>query len=237
MIGAVEALSTGAGAVHSRRGDRLRPGTGVTHPARMVGRLVRATAVAAVLLALPTTASAPGGGPPPGPPVAQAGLAQAGLAGLGSAEPGPAQAGLVEPGPAEPGYRWPLAGEPGVTRWFEPPVRRWLPGHRGVDLAGEPEAVVRAAGSGTVFFAGPVAGRGVVSVAHPGGLRTTYEPVTATVTAGEPVSAGDPIGVLAPGHPGCPIAACLHWGLRRGDVYLDPLSLLGLGRVRLLPHP
>lgn len=195
----------------------MRPGTGVTHPARMVGRLVRATAVAAVILALPATASAPGGGPPPGPAVAQAGLAESGL--------------------AQPGYRWPLAGEPGVTRWFEPPVRRWLPGHRGVDLAGEPEAVVRAAGSGTVFFAGPVAGRGVVSVAHPGGLRTTYEPVTATVAAGEPVSAGDPIGVLAPGHPGCPIAACLHWGLRRGDVYLDPLSLLGLGRVRLLPHP
>jgi hypothetical protein len=36
------------------------------------------------------------------------------------------------------------------------------------------------------------------------------------------------------GHPGCPAAACLHWGLRRGEVYLDPMLLLGF-RVRLLP--
>jgi hypothetical protein len=34
---------------------------------------------------------------------------------------------------------------------------------------------------------------------------------------------------------GCPVAACLHWGLRRGEVYLDPLSLLAPPEVRLLP--
>ena len=94
---------------------------------------------------------------------------------------------------------------------------------------------MRAAGAGTVVYAGVFAGRGVVSVAHSGGLRTTYEPVTATVAAGDTVPAGGPLGTLEPGHPGCPETACLHWGLRRGDVYLDPLALLGLGRVRLLP--
>jgi hypothetical protein len=31
------------------------------------------------------------------------------------------------------------------------------------------------------------------------------------------------------------VAACLHWGLRSGALYLDPLILLGLGPVRLLP--
>jgi murein DD-endopeptidase MepM/ murein hydrolase activator NlpD len=94
---------------------------------------------------------------------------------------------------------------------------------------------VHAAGAGTVVYAGRIAGRGVVSVAHPGGLRTTYEPVTATVAVGEIVPAGGVLGQLEPGHPGCPETACLHWGLRRGDLYLDPLALLGLGRVRLLP--
>jgi murein DD-endopeptidase MepM/ murein hydrolase activator NlpD len=132
-------------------------------------------------------------------------------------------------------YRWPLAGRPVVTRRFDPPAQRWLPGHRGVDLAGSPGSVVYAAGAGTVAFAGTVAGHGVVSIDHPDGLRTTYQPVTASVAAGEPVAAGDPIGVLDPGHDGCPVAACLHWGLRRGESYLDPLGLLGLGRVRLLP--
>jgi len=132
-------------------------------------------------------------------------------------------------------YRWPLDGAPEVVRPFQPPPRPWLAGHRGVDLAAEPGAVVRAAGRGVVRFAGAVAGTPVVSVDHERGLRTTYEPVRAAVTAGRAVAAGEPIGVLEAGHRGCPAEACLHWGLRRADRYLDPLALLGLGRVRLLP--
>jgi murein DD-endopeptidase MepM/ murein hydrolase activator NlpD len=54
------------------------------------------------------------------------------------------------------------------------------------------------------------------------------------VRRGDRVGAGDPIGMVEPGHPGCPVAACLHWGLRRDADYLDPMLLLGF-RVRLLP--
>jgi murein DD-endopeptidase MepM/ murein hydrolase activator NlpD len=86
-----------------------------------------------------------------------------------------------------------------------------------------------------VIYAGVIAGRGVVSVAHPGGFRTTYEPVTSALRPGDAVAAGAPLGRLDAGHPGCPGGACLHWGLRQGNRYLDPLALLGLGRVRLLP--
>jgi murein DD-endopeptidase MepM/ murein hydrolase activator NlpD len=75
----------------------------------------------------------------------------------------------------------------------------------------------------------------VVSVAHADGLRTTYEPVQPTVAAGLPVARGTPLGMLVAGHAGCPVDACLHWGLRRGTAYLDPLSLLRPPRVRLLP--
>lgn len=132
-------------------------------------------------------------------------------------------------------FRWPLAGQPTVTRPFEPPPQPWLAGHRGVDLAGTAGEPVLAAGAGVVAFAGSVAGTPVVSVLHPDGLRTTYEPVVASVHAGQRVAAGDPLGTLAAGHPGCPIAACLHWGLKSGAVYLDPLSLLELAEVRLLP--
>ena len=131
-------------------------------------------------------------------------------------------------------FGWPVAPPP-VVRRLDPPPQPWLAGHRGVDLAAAPGAEVHAAGGGTVSFAGSVAGRGVVSVVHAGGLRTTYEPVTATVHTGEAVTAGQSLGALEAGHPGCPVAACLHWGLRRGEQYLDPLALLGLGRVRLLP--
>jgi murein DD-endopeptidase MepM/ murein hydrolase activator NlpD len=104
-----------------------------------------------------------------------------------------------------------------------------------VGAAGQP---VLAARSGTVVFAGPVGGRGVVSVRHDDGLRTTYEPVRAAVPAGAAVGAGDVIGLLEPGHPGCAGAVCLHWGVRRGHLeYLDPLVLLRPPEVRLLPVP
>ncbi|TYB37637.1 M23 family metallopeptidase [Micromonospora sp. AP08] len=132
-------------------------------------------------------------------------------------------------------FRWPLAGAPRVVRRFDPPPQPWLPGHRGVDLAATPGAEVRSAGAGVVLFAGTVAGRPVVTVGHADGLRTTYEPVRPGPAAGARVTAGTPLGLLIAGHPGCAAAACLHWGLRRGEEYLDPLALLGLGPVRLLP--
>lgn len=132
-------------------------------------------------------------------------------------------------------FGWPLAGFPGVLRPFDPPEGPYGPGHRGVDLGGTVDQPVLAAGTGVVVFAGVVAGKPVVSVDHPNGLRTTYEPVVATVTPGQPVARGDQLGTLQPGHPGCPAAACLHWGVRRGTEYLDPLRLLAQSPVRLLP--
>ncbi|SBT37722.1 Peptidase family M23 [Micromonospora narathiwatensis] len=134
-----------------------------------------------------------------------------------------------------PRFGWPLAGTPRPVRRFDPPPQPWLPGHRGVDLAAVPGVEVRAAGAGNVLFAGMVAGRPVVTVGHADGLRTTYEPVHPELPVGARVTAGTPIGALLAGHPGCPVGACLHWGLRRGEEYLDPLALLGLGPVRLLP--
>jgi murein DD-endopeptidase MepM/ murein hydrolase activator NlpD len=131
---------------------------------------------------------------------------------------------------------WPLSPRPQVTRYFEAPESPYGPGHRGVDLAAAPGQEVLAADVGVVMFAGQVAGHGVVSLDHDGGLRTTYQPVTPTVTTGEQVYRGQPLGTVAPGHPGCSVPACLHWGARRGTEYVDPLALTGApGRVRLKP--
>jgi murein DD-endopeptidase MepM/ murein hydrolase activator NlpD len=131
------------------------------------------------------------------------------------------------------GWRVPTGNPIQVVRGFLPPRQRWLPGHRGVDLAAEPGAVIVAAGPGVVTYAGTIAGRGVVTVTH-STVRTTYEPVRATVAAGDRVAAGQQIGTLeGVGH--CATRACLHWGLLRGDTYLNPLSLLRRGPSRLLP--
>jgi murein DD-endopeptidase MepM/ murein hydrolase activator NlpD len=129
----------------------------------------------------------------------------------------------------------PVDGVLQVTRPFDLPAQRWRAGHRGVDLAAAPGTPVRAAGDGVVLFAGLVAGRPVVSIAHADGLRTTYEPVAPAVGAGQRISAGTVLGTLVPGHAGCPATACLHWGLLRGETYLDPLLLLRPPRLRLLP--
>jgi murein DD-endopeptidase MepM/ murein hydrolase activator NlpD len=149
--------------------------------------------------------------------------------------PAPATAG---PAPADPSavtsWTTPLPGELAVTRPFEAPAHTYAPGHRGADLGGAAGTPVLAASDGVVVFAGMVAGRPVVSIDHADGLRTTYEPVDPAVGAGQRVARASPIGVLVTEHAGCPVEACLHWGLRRGGEYLDPLLLLVV-RVRLLP--
>ncbi|WP_327144811.1 MULTISPECIES: M23 family metallopeptidase [unclassified Nocardia] len=144
---------------------------------------------------------------------------------------------LAAPGAAAPisGFDWPLRPRPAVVRAFDKPERDWLPGHRGVDLGGSPGQQVLAAGDGTVAFAGIVAGKPVLSIDHTGGLRTTYEPVKSSLPLGRRVIRGMPIGELQSGHDRCPVSACLHWGLRRGHDYLDPLGLVRHGPIRLQP--
>lgn len=119
---------------------------------------------------------------------------------------------------------------------FRAPATAYGPGHRGVDLALAVGGQVRSAGPGTVTHAGAVAGRGTVTVTHPDGLRTTYEPVTAAVRAGQVITAGELIGALQAGHASCAPASCLHWGARLPDgSYLDPMGLITGLQVRLLP--
>lgn len=148
--------------------------------------------------------------------------------------------GVVPPhaGADDVRLQWPLP--PGaVTRAFDAPAQNWQPGHRGVDLAGAPGQPVYAAATGTVVFAGVLAGRPVVSVQHAGGLRTSYEPVQAAVRAGQQVVSGAALGRLVAGHAGCPVAACLHWGAMWGPAqraqYVDPVGLLASTPVRLKP--
>jgi len=144
---------------------------------------------------------------------------------------------LPQPAVADEGAapRWvlPIAESASVVRGFDPPLQRWSAGHRGVDLAAPAGTTVRAAGAGLVTYAGLLAGRGVVAISH-GELRTTYEPVTATVSVGEQVDSSGQIGTLTAAGGHCLPSVCLHWGLLRGKTYLDPLQLLG-GGVRLLP--
>lgn len=126
-----------------------------------------------------------------------------------------------------------------IIRPAEIPEKNWERGHRGVDLKAQPGDAILVSRGGTVHFAGVVAGTPTVSIMHSDGLRTTYEPVRATVAKGQHVTRGEVIGHLvdaeqlgehARKQPG------LSWGAKIGEAYIDPLTLLGSVVVRLYPE-
>lgn len=131
-----------------------------------------------------------------------------------------------------------------VLRRFDPPTAPWSAGHRGVDWA-SPDGEVVAPGAGSIRFAGPVAGRSVVTVAHPDGMLSSLEPVDLApgLAVGDRIEAGDLLGTVQDGVDHCAVA-CVHWGVRipdgwvvqggTWDRYVDPLVLLGLSGPSVL---
>ncbi len=87
-----------------------------------------------------------------------------------------------------------------------------------------------AVGSGIVMFAGQVAGRGVMTMAHRDGLLSSLTGLeTITVAVGRSVEVGSPVGTAAPG---------LHLGFRRDGVYIDPAVIYGVvAHAILVPIP
>ncbi len=114
---------------------------------------------------------------------------------------------------------------------FREPGCEFCPGNRGLQYGAALGAPVWAAAAGTVSFSGVVAGTRYVVVDHTvGGLRATYGGLADTsLQAGDAVTAGALVG-----HAG---AGGLHFGLRRGEEYVDPTPLLGrlVERARLVP--
>ena len=120
-------------------------------------------------------------------------------------------------------WRWPVDPPRSVLRPFIAPETPYAPGHRGIDIRA-PAGTVFAPASGVVHFAGTVVDRPVLSINHGDGVLSSYEPVTSTLTAGDAVSRGDPIGIVQSGH--C-VSLCLHFGVRVDGQYVSPLAWLG----------
>lgn len=113
----------------------------------------------------------------------------------------PSPASSAPPSPEE-AYSLPTQHE--VIRAFDNPKQPWLSGHRGVDFTSQVGATITAAKGGTIAFAGVVVDRPLVSIEHPDGIRTTYEPVQTSLTSGQLVHTGEPIGTLTEGNGHCP---------------------------------
>lgn len=133
-------------------------------------------------------------------------------------------------------WAWPLAPRPAITRPYLAPATRYTAGHRGIDMQAREGDAVLAPAPGIVTFAGMVAGRPVLSIAHLGDVISSVEPVVAGVRVGDAVARGQPVGVVASG--GHCTARCVHWGVRLHGAYVSPLLFLaGIPRAVLLSPP
>ena len=139
--------------------------------------------------------------------------------------------------PAPVTYRPPVDAAPLVDT-FRPPSTPYGAGNRGIDYGTTAGQTVAAAADGEVVFSGRIgADDHHVVLLHADGLRTSYSFLAAsTVRRGQRVRQGEAVGTARDGRP-------LHFGVRAGEAYLDPLVLFGQtgggrhARPYLVPDP
>ncbi len=85
-------------------------------------------------------------------------------------------------------------------------------------------------------YVGTVVDRPVITIDHGNGLRSSFEPVASSLAAGSAVAEGDVLGQVQAGHCG-PAPPCLHWGVRRGEDYVNPLAFVMDQRPSVLLQP
>lgn len=128
---------------------------------------------------------------------------------------------------------------PKVAKDFQPPAKKWLSGHRGVDLTVAFHGQVHAPADGTVSHVGKVVDRHTITIDHGDGLKSSFEPVDSDLKKGDKVRKGQVIGVLENGsHCAAAVRACVHWGVRLNGDYVNPLQFVGVFEPSvLLPVP
>lgn len=123
-----------------------------------------------------------------------------------------------------------------IIEAFDPPDKPWLKGHRGIDVlavVGEP---LRAPTTGTIRFAGTVAGMATVSILTESGHVLTFQPAATSLKKGESFAAGEQIGAVGSG--GHCQRSCLHigaWPSASDRRYVDPGRFFGQEQSALLP--
>jgi murein DD-endopeptidase MepM/ murein hydrolase activator NlpD len=113
-----------------------------------------------------------------------------------------------------------LPVEAPVVDGFRLPPEPWQAGNRGLTFDTSSGQPVRAVASGTVHFAGAIAGERYVSVDRPDGTRVTYSYLgSVAVAAGDAIDPGVVVGTagLRP----------FQLGWREGPEYRDPTPLVG----------
>ena len=135
--------------------------------------------------------------------------------------------------PAALQWSWPLRGFR-IAAAYAAPANEYAAGHRGVDLEPHGADRVLSPAAGIVAFSGSVAGRGILTIDHGGGLVSTLEPIASELHPGDAVRRGDEVGRIAFGGHADP--GTIHFGVRLEGRYINPMLLLGgVPRAVLLP--
>lgn len=124
---------------------------------------------------------------------------------------------LSDPWPASAcvAFGYPVDGP--ITAGFSPDGE--YAGHWGVDFDTDVGTPIHAAESGTVTWAGLVVENLTVTIHHGGGLRSSYSYLSDVhVEAGQWVPRGAVVGSGSDDH--------LHFSVRIGSRYIDPLNVL-----------
>jgi len=140
-------------------------------------------------------------------------------AGTSSATSAPATAA-----PRKSAWLWPLVGP--ITQYFGQSLTKYG-FHYGIDIDGETGDPVRAARSGLVVVAGSYdqCGGLEVHIDHGDGLVSWYRHLSRIdVRVGARVAAGTIIGRV--GATGCALGSHLHFAIRLGTTFVDPLRYL-----------
>jgi septal ring factor EnvC (AmiA/AmiB activator) len=130
---------------------------------------------------------------------------------------------------------------PQLVRSYVQPTSDYSAGHRGVDYRVSLGQDVLSPATGTVWFAGKVVNRGVLTLkVDASGALVELEPVCATVGTGDAVLIGQRIGSVCDADQSyrqhCQDMRCLHFSYRIADGYLSPIWVMGkLRPSQLLP--
>jgi len=124
-------------------------------------------------------------------------------------------------------FTWPCPSSSRITSYFgdrEAPVAGASTNHKGIDIGAKTGAAIVAAESGEVIISSysPSAGN-YIMVSHGGSVSTVYMHCSEIyVSVGDKVSKGQTIGAV--GSTGYSSGPHLHFGIRAGGNYLNPLA-------------
>lgn len=128
-----------------------------------------------------------------------------------------------------PSFRYPLNNKT-VVKKFVAPATQYSSGHRGADFSARAGTSVFSVADGRVIFAGFVAGGLHVSIDHGNNVVSTSTYMkTKTVSVGQNVRKGQPIGTTSTDNPNEPDNV-FHFSLRVKGNYVDPIAYLN-GRL------